>query len=683
MPGTRSVRIGLHARNDVTFAEGDYLLIRQAGLETLKILSFVPTTVFQRLRQENPNLDFIVRLHDKRITTSHPTAEEFAAAAIPRIQELRPFAAKFEIHNEPNHYQRYEGWGSTDQDARFFRDWYLGVLRRLRQACPWARFGFPGLAPQGPHRDLEWLEICQDAIRASDWLGCHPYWQQNNALSDDWGLRFKAYHSRFPNKVIEITEFGNSTPDLSGDVLAVDYVAYFRELFKYPYLGSASAFIASSPDPQWATFVWRKESGELRPMIQAIANAARPAIAPPAVEPPTPMYRAEWLDYRPPSSLTAGQRTTVGLKLRNAGTVTWVAGRVQVGYHWYTPQGAPVSAAENLRTDLPATIGPGMTVTLSQVALSAPPLSGDFVVKWDLVEGQDGWFFLRGSPTYNITSKVAPFRAPNGTFFPQTGCSVTDPFLATFNRYGTELFGYPATDAFNEYGVYTQYFQNAVLQQSPPGQVRFRAAGSEVLAARPKIAALQAQVKILATQVIALRARLAALTSGATPAPQVTDVVDTLPKHPTLKYETRTLDKIKTLVVHHTAVPGTVGPNEIARYQVDVRGWPGIGYHFVIMPDGTIFQTNRLESISYHARQANPTSLGVAFAGNFDSAGPTEAQLQSGGRLLAWLLQTLKLDSSTIKGHKDFVQTACPGAQWDKGLKWRDKLLEQVKLARQ
>ena len=656
MPQARSVRVGLHARNDVTFTEGDYRLIRDANIETLKILSLTQTAVFQRLRQENPNLDLLVRLHDARVTTSHPPAEAFAAAAIARLQELRPFATRFEIHNEPNHVQRYEGWGSTDQDARSFREWYLEVLRRLREACPWARFGFPGLAPQGPHRDLEWLEVCHDAIQASDWLGCHAYWQKDNALSDDWGLRFKAYHSRFPDKVIEITEFGNSTADLSGDDLAEDYVAYFRELFKYPYLGSASAFIASSPDPQWARFVWLKEGGEVRSVARAVASLARPALAAPVAEQPKPMYKAEWLEYRPPASLASGQRAAVGLKVKNAGTMTWFAGQVRIGYHWSTPQGAPVSAVENLRTELPANIGPGMTVTLTQVLLSAPPLPGEFVVKWDLVQGEDGWFSFRGSPTFNVTAKVAPRRIAEGTFFAQTGCTVTDPFLVTFNRYGTDLFGYPATDAFDEAGLPTQYLQNAVLQQEPTSDPQFRAAGTEVVTARPRIAGLQVQVKTLSTQVVALRTRLAALTSGLVPQPQLLNVVDSLPRHATLKYDTRTLDKIENIVVHHTAVPGTIGPKEIARYQANVRGWPGIGYHFVIMPDGTIYQTNRLESTSFHARQANPTSIGVAFAGNFDSAIPTEAQLQSGGRLMAWLLQTLKLDTTAIKGHRDFVQ---------------------------
>lgn len=679
MPETRSVRVGLHARNDTTFADGDYLLIQQARIETLKILSSTATSVFQRLRQGNPNLEFIVRLCDPRITTSHPTAQEFAAAAIPRINELRPFAVKFEIHNEPNHNERYEGWGSTDDDARSFRAWYLEVLRLLRPACPWARFGFPGLAPNGPHRDLEWLELCRDAIRASDWLGCHGYWQFDNVLRDDWGLRFKAYHDRFPDKVIEITEFGDSTPNLSGDVMAANYVVYLRELFKYRYLGSASAFIASSSDSQWATFVWRKEGGEIRPMAAAVGNLARPPLAPPVAEAPKPTYSVEWLDYRPPAQLMAGQRATVRLRLRNAGTVTWQAGQVSLGYRWYTPQGQPVTSVESLRTALPANVAPGMTLTLTLAALAMPLLPGSFVLKWDLVEGDTGWFSVRGAPTYNVTAKVEARSTPDGQFFPQTGCTVSGSFLTAFNHYGQDVLGPPVTDAFAAAGINTQYFQNAVLYEPTPGQVQLRNAGSEVLAARQRVGQLEPQAQTLSAQIVTLRARLAELSAGLVPRPPIQDVVDSLLKHPTKTYETRTLDKITTVVVHHTAAPGTVGPVQIARYQVNSNDWPGIGYHFVIMADGTIYQTNHLETISFHAREANPYSVAVCFAGHFVPGGPTDVQLQSGGQLLAYLLPTLKLGPEVVKGHKDFVATTCPGTEWDTGLNWRAKLLENIK----
>ena len=64
---------------------------------------------------------------------------------IPLMTQLRPYVTKFEIHNEPNHVYRYEGWGARDDDAQNFNNWFLEVYRRLKDAHPWAELGFPGL----------------------------------------------------------------------------------------------------------------------------------------------------------------------------------------------------------------------------------------------------------------------------------------------------------------------------------------------------------------------------------------------------------------------------------------------------------------------------------------------------------------------------------------------------------
>lgn len=675
----RSARIGLHARNDYTFAEGDYLVIREARIETLKILSFTQNRVFERVRRENPDLEFIVRLHDTRIRSTHPSPEDFVDAAVPRINDLRAFTLKFEILNEPNHSQGYEGWGSSDAEARSFRDWYLEALRRLRRACPWAKFGFPGLAPHWPHGDLEWLEICREAVEASDWVGCHTYWQYDNQLKNDWGLRFKAYHERFPAKIIEITEFGNSTPNLSGDIVAAQYAIFYQELFKYPYVGSASAFIASSADPQWAHFVWRKESGETLPMIRATGNIRRPPLVAPRPATPTPLYKVDWLRYTAPPRMVAGQPAAAGMKLSNAGTKTWETDRVRIGYRWYTPQGKPVNAVEDVRTRLPANMGPGMILTLNQVQLSMPALPGDFTLKWDLLEGEDVWFSSRGSPTLDVEATVEPLSPSDGLYFAEAKCTVSGAFLDYYRELGPETCGYPITNAVTQKGVRTQYFQNIAMEEHAPNQIRLKPVGSEAHAAQAKIAELEGRIKALEVETARLQGILTHLTSGeGDTLAQIPDITDSLPKHEDKTYTSRVLEDIRNFIIHHTAVSPDVGPEAIARYHVKRRDWPGIGYHFVVMADGTTHQTNRLETVSYHARQANPTSIGIAFAGNFMGTEPTATQLESGGRLLSYLMQKLNLTSDSIKGHKDFVPTACPGNQWDTGTTWHDHLLGEV-----
>lgn len=104
------------------------------------------------------------------------------------------------------------------------------------------------------------------------------------------------------------------------------------------------------------------------------------------------------------------------------------------------------------------------------------------------------------------------------------------------------------------------------------------------------------------------------------------DIVDQLPKHPTLRYETRDLEAIDTLVLHHTATGPEVTPDEIAAYHTSWNQWPGISYHYVLTSDGTLYQTQRLETMSYHVASRNRTSVGLCVVGDFTKGEPTEAQ---------------------------------------------------------
>ncbi|RMF00315.1 MAG: hypothetical protein D6768_13100, partial [Chloroflexi bacterium] len=280
----RTCRVGLHGRNDVQLHEPDYRVILEAGIETVKMMSHTQIEHFRRLKNLRPDLEIITRLYDDRISRrGHPTPEQFAQRMIPVMRQLQATCTKFEIHNEPNHMDGVEGWGDTDADARNFNAWFVRTAAILKQYCPWASLGFPGLAI--PHRDLEWIELCRPAVEQADWLGVHCYWQTppqelHNHLSDFWGLRFKYYHQKFPQKIIELTEVGNANVQsgipFSQESHAREYREYLTECFKYPYLNSASFFIISSPDPRWDGFTWRSEDGRPHKVVWAIRDMPRP-----------------------------------------------------------------------------------------------------------------------------------------------------------------------------------------------------------------------------------------------------------------------------------------------------------------------------------------------------------------------------------------------------------------------
>ncbi len=169
--------------------------------------------------------------------------------------------------------------------------------------------------------------------------------------------------------------------------------------------------------------------------------------------------------------------------------------------------------------------------------------------------------------------------------------------------------------------------------------------------------------------------------------PVIHDIVDELPRHPTLRYPTRPRVAITHIAVHHTAMPPHVGPERIAAFHIQAdpdRGkdeWPGIGYHFFIHVDGRIDQTQPLEAASYHVADHNRYTVGVAFAGSFlNGVAPTPQQIQAGARLIAWLMQELNVPLQNVWGHREFAgnRTVCPGSEWMQGRKWRDQLFAEI-----
>jgi len=137
------------------------------------------------------------------------------------------------------------------------------------------------------------------------------------------------------------------------------------------------------------------------------------------------------------------------------------------------------------------------------------------------------------------------------------------------------------------------------------------------------------------------------------------DLVDSLPKHSYKKYSKRDLKKIKRIVVHHFA--GNISIEDAATLHVS-KGWPGIGYHFVIEKDGTTNLTQRLDTISYNVGNNNTPTIGIAVRGDFTHELPLSCQLYA----LEELIDSLRiiLGELPVYGHYEFRATECPGKKF-------------------
>ncbi len=221
---------------------------------------------------------------------------------------------------------------------------------------------------------------------------------------------------------------------------------------------------------------------------------------------------------------------------------------------------------------------------------------------------------------------------------------------------------------------------------SGPANGQLAALQSRITELEQQLAAAQAdgQLAALQNRIAELEQQLADAQAGSSPAtgvvpePTIEVIIDELPIHATDRYPTRERSQIDSIVIHHSGVSASVGAARIAKYQVEKKGWPGIGFHYFIYDDGRIQQTQPLEISSNHAGGANTISVGICLAGNFTDQPPTEAQLLSTGQLAAWLLQELDLPIEAIHPHKDYAVTACPGDQWDSDTEWGEQLRRQV-----
>lgn len=109
------------------------------------------------------------------------------------------------------------------------------------------------------------------------------------------------------------------------------------------------------------------------------------------------------------------------------------------------------------------------------------------------------------------------------------------------------------------------------------------------------------------------------------------------------------------------------------------QGWLGIGYHFVILTDGTIQRGRPLEAIGSHVKGYNNCSVGICLIGGVDAKGKsvdnfTEEQKESLKCLLDYLRGYYK-DEVVVLGHRDFagVHKDCPCFDvkgWYKGAKF-------------
>ncbi len=121
--------------------------------------------------------------------------------------------------------------------------------------------------------------------------------------------------------------------------------------------------------------------------------------------------------------------------------------------------------------------------------------------------------------------------------------------------------------------------------------------------------------------------------------------------------------KIEHIVIHCADTPKGVyfDIDDIRKWHVEERGWSDVGYHYVVLLDGTIEKGREDKRKGAHVSGYNSKSIGICYIGG--SKGE-DTRTHEQKETLTHLTATLKrlYPGSIVLGHRDFegVTKQCP-----------------------
>lgn len=119
------------------------------------------------------------------------------------------------------------------------------------------------------------------------------------------------------------------------------------------------------------------------------------------------------------------------------------------------------------------------------------------------------------------------------------------------------------------------------------------------------------------------------------------------------------IGNVDTIVLHHSGVTVLQSVETIHNYHKNTNGWAGIGYHYYVRKDGSIYKGRDEKYSGAHCPGKNSTSIGICAEGDFEQEQMSEVQKNAIIELIADIKTRYKIKE--IGGHKDYIATSCPG----------------------
>lgn len=124
-----------------------------------------------------------------------------------------------------------------------------------------------------------------------------------------------------------------------------------------------------------------------------------------------------------------------------------------------------------------------------------------------------------------------------------------------------------------------------------------------------------------------------------------------------------------SVVIHHSGNSGEKDPKEIEEQHMVKNGWDDVGYHYLIHPNGTIYEGRKIYHKGSHVSGANTKKIGILLMGDYSQQWWDFDDTLSKSHISTAnsLIKTLKTKFPSIRklgGHKEYLPGkgyTCPG----------------------
>jgi len=150
------------------------------------------------------------------------------------------------------------------------------------------------------------------------------------------------------------------------------------------------------------------------------------------------------------------------------------------------------------------------------------------------------------------------------------------------------------------------------------------------------------------------------------------------------------MGSISRITIHHDGMPpvtlrserDVAARIEAIRQSHVRRGWADIGYHYVVDPQGRIWQARPRSLQGAHVKYNNEHNLGVLVLGNFMEQYPTQQALAALDAFVVANMHRFRVPMNSLYTHQELAATACPGTHLQSHMvqarEWRGSIAARV-----